>query len=217
MSTDIVTSTGIKVGTSEVLSGIHQVKGIITKGNLPGEVFLPSTGMGYYINSSTAVALTTGTLFYFPLYVSSDCLCDLIHIRTSVGSAGNINMGIYNSSQGQPTGSPLTGSTSGSLSTAASTTNLRFTFTNPIALKAGNLYWLAATTDTSTPTFVSCSVTFAAFHTSIGQSVVSGTNNTIYSWTQAFVYSTTLPAAASLTEVSAAAATCPVMAVRVFI
>lgn len=182
--------------------------------NLPGASAATDTSPGYVSNNyymasgighaSAAYAnevFTTGTLYFYPFYVGKTASFKTINVRTVTGSAGNVVLGLYANSNGKPTGSPL--ENSGSISTASSGANLTYTFPSPRSLTGGTWYWVAVSTSSSTPTFVSIgpgSLGYVYTQNFLGSSSITGSDNSIIGYTQSFVYSATLPTVGSLSE-----------------
>lgn len=204
--TNIVDSLGIIQGSSQTLSQVHQNNGFIN-GSYPSNNYLAAVGYSNQIGPSsgalTSTALTTGTLFYYPFFCFTTTTFKAISVRVVTGvAASNINMGVYNSLNGQPTGSPITGTMSGSTASTASNTTLTFTFANPIVLTAGNLYYVALTGSSSTIATLAVSYNATGSFTGLGVSTIAATSTQNIGWSQAFVYNTTLPTAASLTALT---------------
>jgi hypothetical protein len=161
---------------------------------------------GGYFPSTTAIA--TGTLYFIPFLVQKTTTFKAIGIWLVTGVAlANINLGLYasNSTNTQPTGSPLANTTSGSIAATGSAVALSFTFGATKQLTPG-LYWLAVTS--------SGAVTLQSFDTvagffnltpTFGFTALAAVPANSYGWTQTFVYNTTLPAVGVLTSNSSPA------------
>lgn len=151
-----------------------------------------ATSIGHLLTTyGTATAVTTGTLYFYPFYCNNLQAFTKIAVLVFSGTV-NYNLGIYNSSNSQPTGDPIPGSTSGSVGTA-------FTFATPITLQANTLYWLAVTADSSANTVVTLPAQTTLPNTCGSATRSSAAANQIIGWTQSFVYNTTLPTVGSLT------------------
>src|SRR6266850_701653 len=166
---------------------------------------------GNYSLDDITNSVATGTLYFHPFYVTKTTTYTDIGFLISSTAAGTIVLGLYNDSgNSAPTGSPITNSNSTSITNVASTLS-KYTFSSPIQLIPG-VYWCA----------YSCSATNA----SIGPTINGATANPIFGrglgvpgtptitllqtiqagWSQAFVYSATLPSVGSLTATGAASA-----------
>ncbi len=177
-------------------------------GYITGNFYMAS-GIGHMMTATgTAAALTTGTQYFYPFFCMQTQAFSAIAMWVVAGSvATNINMGIYASSGGQPTGNPLPKSTSGSVATTSSGAAVSFTFSSTITLTGNTWYWLSATESSSTPTFTVMGAGNAGNDCSVnglGEAAIGGADQQITGWTQAFVYGTTLPVVGSLTSITAA-------------
>jgi len=174
--------------------------------------FYPATGLGHALGTTGTVSLTTGTLYFFPFYCNSYSAWTSINMYVTTGQASShVVLGIYADTgsyggssgtiTGKPTGSPI--SNSGAISTSGS--NALATYSTVPQLQANTRYWLAATTDNSSIVFAALAAG-ASVTNGLGEASFTGTNSQIYGYTQAFVYGTTLPAVASLSNYTAGSA-----------
>lgn len=170
----------------------------LSPGYISNNYYLAS-GIGHAQAAYTNEVFTTGTLYFYPFYVGKTASFKNINVRTVTGSAGNVVLGLYASSGGKPTGSPL--ENSGSISTAGSNSTLTYTFSSPRSLTGGTWYWLAVSTSSSTPTFVSIgpgSLGYVYTQNFLGCPSLTSADNSIIGWEQAFSYSAALPTVGSL-------------------
>ncbi len=155
------------------------------------------------LSSITSRSTATGTIYYMPFYVCRTTTYTAIGIYIAATAAGNSNMCIYaDSGNSAPTGSPLAGSTSGSVANATNTATT-FTFSSPITLDTG-LHWLAVTVSgTNTIEGNATSSGRGGIGLGIGTTITTTTLATpTAGWKETFVYSTTMPTVGSLTQVA---------------
>lgn len=198
--TDIVDSSGIVQGSSQTLSQVHQNGGY-------GVPYL--SGMWYastdiwHRPGISGVANAANSIRYHPFYCKSTAYFSGIAMWVTTGvAATNVNLGVYNHNPitKKPTGNPIPGTTSGSLSTATSSSLASFSFTSPILLIGGQIYWCAMVGD-GAPSLLSISICTA------GIGGETGAVSSIYNaYSESFTYSTTLPTVGAAVAVSAATA-----------
>lgn len=148
-------------------------------------------------------ATTLNTLYYFPFIVMNTSTYKLIGFYNVNNVAANANLGLYNSnaSNNAPTGSPITNSTTGSISTVG-TGQKTFSFASPITLNTG-IYWVGLVTSSSSiSTGVNAGPGGASHLYTIGYSLAGDATKFIGYYTQSFTYNAVLPSVGTLTAVS---------------
>lgn len=160
--------------------------------------FLPNTPPVYTPSGGT---ITTGTLYYMPLLVPYSLTVTTIQVNVGTAAAGQtIVMGLYVSDVANsiPAGAgPIANSNSGNIS-IASTGTVQYTFGTPITLAAG-LYWTAISVSGGTGIIdIASHTTAGTCSLTVGASIATPltTGSSLYSYSQSFSYSSTLPAVA---------------------
>lgn len=173
---------------------------LIYPSNISGNYYPAGLTPNNSLQPTPGGTISTGTLYLIPFIQPLSSTYTKIATQVSSGVASsNIVMGIYASNTGNnaPTGSPITNSSSGSISTASSGL-ASYTFASAITLAQG-IYWAAISGSSS-------SLQFYNNQSSPQWGVISmgcytlGTNAAIETlcYTQSFGYSATLPAIGTL-------------------
>jgi len=152
--------------------------------------------------TATSIQHATGEIRYIPFIITKSMTFTHIGINTAATAAGNTNMAIYasNSDNNKPTGSPISGTTSGSV---ANTTNaqISFTFSSPVTLSPG-VHWLAFT-NSGTTNYLSYATSNPKITGLGGHTNGTFIDTALLGWRENFTYSTTMPTVGgSLTAIS---------------
>lgn len=169
------------------------------------------SGLNYLRSAGTSVSITNDRLYFVPFYCFRDVtMTDIGLYITSGATSGLINAGLYaSSSDGKPTGSALTNSTTGSIDVSTSGYKSA-TFSSAQSLTGGNVYWVGFVGDASVGSpnisgYLTVGATAGTSHLGIpdptGASAVSPTAG----YYQAFTYDTTLPSVGALTAFTSVA------------
>lgn len=166
---------------------------------ISGNWYTAGSVTGELGTTASSRSVLTGTLYYQPFFVSKAATYTKIGVLCGGSVVGTAVMGIYNDSGAMaPTGSPITNSTSGSMTLTINSFS-SFTFSSPIALAAG-IYWIAISTSGTS------SIVAYGGNNEIGIGMgINGTPTTtnvagqMAGYSQTFIYSATLPAVGTLT------------------
>lgn len=140
MTTKIVDANGGIIGSSEILSSIHQQQGLVGPG-YKANSYYAATNFGHNTQAAlSSVASVANTMYLTPFHVSKTAYFQSIAMWC-VTSSSVIVFGIYNGDgNGQPTGDVIPGTQSGNISTSSGAIT-SFTFASPLLLTGGKTYW----------------------------------------------------------------------------
>jgi len=159
-------------------------------------------GLFFDCDATAQNTVDTGTIYYIPFYVTKTNTYTAIGILVGTSVAGSTNMAIYNSDSSNtvPTGNPIAGSTSGSI-TNVTATLASFTFASPIELQPG-MYWLAYTLSTGSCQYINMGADASRLSLIGVDTTVTTTTcaNYVVGWKHSFTYSTTMPTVSTLTK-----------------
>ena len=178
--------------------------GGIGVGGISGNWYPSGSWLGGIGTALTSVTLSTGTLYYVPIFVTTSTVYKAIGVGIALGVAStDVVLGIYaDNGHMKPTGSAITNSNSGSLATTLSNSAATFTFGSTITLNTG-VYWLAFSANGAAQLIGNASGGYERGGFGMGNTSINTTDSASPSyqtaWAQTFAYSTTLPAVGTLT------------------
>lgn len=213
--TDIVDVNGIPLGSSDILSKIHQAGGAPSTVPYISTQLYACTGIGH-LESAFGTSLTfTSRLYYVPFFCSSNAIFTGVTCFVDSGSGATTTLGVAlyaSNSSLQPTGSPIANSNVTSASFTSVTPTLRAaTFSSPIQLIAGTLYFVGlqmsqnfAHFDGSYAATTNASISCLGYS---GSPVGATLRHVIMSYSQAATYNATFPSVGTLTALTDTVAT----------
>lgn len=173
----------------------------IALGTISNNWYAAGTIFGSVGAANNTISVSTGTLYYVPIFISKSSTYIKIGLLIGATSSGTTVMGLYNDSgNGKPTGSPIANSNSTSVSNSANSF-ISFTFGSPITLAAGT-YWCAfSTSATNDIVATSWGSGYCAGGRGLGFSgtlIAGSSSDPQWGWSQTFSYSATLPSVGTL-------------------